>query len=100
MGSTSGSTSSYDFLCGTLPVSSVHTLCTATAHASRTHTRHTAYAHALQLPIADDCGNPGCMDTTAMNYNQLADAEPDTSTQADLLCIPTIFGCTYKVSAN
>ena len=41
-----------------------------------------------------------CMDTTAMNYNQLADAEPDASTQAELLCIPTIFGCTYKAAGN
>ena len=35
-----------------------------------------------------------------MNYNQLADAEPDTSSQADLLCIPTIFGCTFKAAGN
>jgi len=55
--------------------------------------------------LCDDCGNPGCMDSAAMNYSPLYDVMPvetcmEPTIYDKLQCLPTIYGCTYRASAN
>jgi hypothetical protein len=54
--------------------------------------------------LCEDCGNPGCMDSAALNYNSLATSEmtPEAGEffKPELQCVPVIYGCTDKKARN
>ena len=47
-----------------------------------------------------DCGNPGCMDTTALNYNMLATVEPKADDPLGYPCEALVLGCSAEEARN